>query len=76
MITSENKLERSAALFLISLKERFGITQSALDFAASQVQQMIEFAVEDVRESVKKALLPCLEATAGAEPVQDIDEYL
>lgn len=67
----ENKLERS--VFLISLKERFEITQSALDFAVSQVQQMIEFAVEDVRESIKN-LLPGLQAGIDAESLPDIDE--
>ena len=70
---SQSKLERSAALFLISLKERFEITQSALDFAVSQVQLMIEFAVEDVRESVKDTLLPHLQA-CDAETFTDIDE--
>ena len=44
-----SKLERLAALFLLSLKEQFEITHSALNFAVFQVQQMIEFAVEDVR---------------------------
>ena len=42
----EYKLERSAALFLISLKKCFEITQGALNFTVSQVHQMIEFAVE------------------------------
>ena len=71
---AENKLERSAALFLISLKERFEITQSALDFAVFQVQQMIEFAVEDVRESIKNTFLPGLQGCAGAESLPDIEE--
>ena len=36
-----DKLKRSAALFLLSLKERYQIIQTALDFAVGQVQQMV-----------------------------------
>ena len=56
-----NRLERSAALFLITLKERYEITQSALNFAVSQVQQMVSYAVEDIKESVEECLLPHLQ---------------
>ena len=52
-----NKLVRSAALFLLSAKERFQLTQSALDFITQQVQQMIFFAVDDLEEKVKKHLV-------------------
>lgn len=48
-----NKLYRSAALFLLSVKERFQLTQSALDFIIQQVKQMISFAVDDAEEKVK-----------------------
>lgn len=49
-LSNENRLERSAAFFLISLKERYEITQSALDFAVFQVQQMVAYAVKDIKE--------------------------
>ena len=52
-----NKLYKSAALFLLSAKERFQLTQSALDFIIQQIKQMISFAVDDVEEKVKKHLV-------------------
>ena len=45
--TKVNQLERSAALLLITLKERHEITRTALNFAVFQVQQMVCYAVED-----------------------------
>ena len=51
-----NRLERCAALFLLSLKERYQITQTALDFAVGQVQQMVTFAVEDIQNAVETCL--------------------
>ena len=50
------RLQRSAALFLLSAKERFHLTQSALNFVTQQVQQMVSFAVDDIEEAVKKHL--------------------
>ena len=35
---AETNLQRSAAQFLITLKEKFQITQTALDFAITQVE--------------------------------------
>ena len=69
-----NTLERSAALFLLSLKERYEITQTALDFAVSQVQQMVLFAVEDVKELFQTTLLPSLQAGGSQVELADIDE--
>ena len=51
-----NRLEKVAALFLLCLKERYQITQTALDFAMSQVQQMVGFAIEDVQQAVELQL--------------------
>lgn len=42
--------------FLSSLKERYQITQTALDFAVGQVQQMVTFAVEDIQNAVETCL--------------------
>lgn len=49
-------LQRSAAIFLLTLKERYEITQSALNFAVGQVQQMITYAVEDMQTTIKQHL--------------------
>lgn len=70
-----NRLERSAALFLISLKEWYELTQTAVDFAVSQVQQMVKYAVEDIKESVEKHLLSHLEASGLQVDLPDIGEY-
>ena len=51
-----DRLERSAALFLLSMKEKYQITQTALDFAVGQVQQMVTFAVEDIQSAVETRL--------------------
>ena len=51
-----NRLEKAAALFLLCLKERYQITQTALDFAMSQVQQMVGFAIEDVQQALELQL--------------------
>ncbi len=48
---NEDTLHRSAALFLLSLKEKHQNTQKAVDFAVGQVQQMVSYAVQDIRDS-------------------------
>jgi len=57
-ITSEgeDELHRSAALLLLTAKERFKLTQSAINFITGQIQHMISFAVDDIEEAVKKYL--------------------
>ena len=66
-----NKLENAAALFLLCLKERFQITQTAVDFAMGQVQQMITFAVKDVQHAVEMHLQSSSPADTSA-----IQEFL
>ena len=61
-LRSVDRLEKSAALFPLSLKEQYEITQSALDFAVLQVRQMVAYAVEDVKESVEASLFSHLQA--------------
>ena len=51
-----NNLERSAALFLLTLKEKYQLTQSAVDFAISQVKEMMFYDMEDKRAELEKAL--------------------
>ena len=58
-LDDNDRLQRSAALFLLSSKERFHLTQSALNFITQQVQQMVSFAVDDIEEAVKKHLNDC-----------------
>lgn len=56
LTSQENTLQRSAALFLLSLKEQHQNTQKAIDFAVGQVQQMMSYAIEDVKKSVMSTL--------------------
>ena len=54
-----NQLEKAAALFLLCLKERYQLTQSAIDFAIGQVQQMLSFAVDDIQNVLEAHLQSC-----------------
>lgn len=74
MSIQADRLQRSAALFLLCLKERYEVTQSAIDFAVGQVQQMIAYTVEDIHSSVKNYLLPHLQANDLPAELLDIDE--
>ena len=49
-------LQRTAALFLLILKEKHRLTQSAVDFAVGSVKQMMTLAYEGSKQSVKEAL--------------------
>ncbi len=49
-------LERSAALFLLTLKEKYQLTQSALNFASSQVQEMMFYDHQDKVEALQSIL--------------------
>ena len=49
---NDNK-ERSAALLLLTVKERFKLTQSAVDFMIQQVKSIISYSVDDIREVVQ-----------------------
>ena len=53
VVPSESSLQRSATLFLLSLKEEHQNTQKAVDFAVGQVQT---YAVEDTMASVLSVL--------------------
>ena len=52
-----SSIEHSAGLFLITLKERYRLTQVAVDFAIEQVQMMIQRALSDAKNEVE-SLIP------------------
>ena len=54
--TGSDRLARSAALFLITLKEKYALTQSAIDFAVGQVNEIVTYVAEDLKASVESAL--------------------
>ena len=53
---TQSRLTRSAALFLITLKEKYALTQSATDFAVGQVKELMMYMLEDLKSSVDSAL--------------------
>ena len=46
--------ERAAALFLLSYKEKFRLTQKAIDYAVGSVNTIAESVCADVKESIQK----------------------
>lgn len=48
--------ERSAALLLLTVKERFKLTQSAVDFITQQVHHIISYGVDDIQRAVQQWL--------------------
>ena len=66
------KLDRSAALFLLFLKQRYHLTQTALDFSVGQVQQMVSYAVEDIQNAVETQLRSfCSESSLDMPDISD-----
>ena len=49
--------QKSAALFLLTLKERYKLTQTAINFAVTQVQNMVSFAFEDIKEHLREVFV-------------------
>ena len=46
--------ERTAALFLLSYKEKFKLTQKAIDYAVNSVNTLAESVCNEIRESIRK----------------------
>lgn len=57
--TINNKLQaqKSTALLLLTLKERYRLTQVALDFTLGQMKQTVALVLEDVKAAVKNKLV-------------------
>ena len=55
-LTAQQSLQRSAALFLLTLKERYQLTQSALDFTVSQVKEMLFYDHQEKVAAINTAL--------------------
>ena len=56
LYASKNDRERSAALLLLTVKERFKLTQSAVDFITQQVHHIISYGVDHIQEVVQEWL--------------------
>lgn len=53
-VSSRYLAQKSAALFLLTLKEKYKLTQTALDFAVCQVKHMVSFALEDMKDILRQ----------------------
>ena len=56
LYASNDDRERSAALLLLTVKERFKLTQSAIDFITQQVHNIISYGVDDIQKVVEEWL--------------------
>ena len=64
----DRRIERSVALFLLTVRERYQITQSAVDYAVGQLHQMVTYTAEDIQRSVETRLQSLHEATGVDMP--------
>ena len=55
--SSNIRMQKAAARFLLTLKEQHRLTQVAINFLVAQEKQVMYCVVEDVRASVEQALL-------------------
>ena len=56
LYASSNDRERSAALLLLTVKERFKLMQSAVDFITQQVHNIISYGIDDIQKVVQEWL--------------------
>ncbi len=77
--TSANR-QKSVALLLLTLKEKYKVTQTAIDFTVGQLKEIIEYMFDDVKMAVEKTLevdRTVIEECFDANPFQGLDtEYL
>lgn len=61
-IVSSNQMQKTAALYLLTLKERYKITQASVDFVVSQTKHTVDNVVTDLCSAVKREIkkLSCL----------------
>ena len=55
-VSGPSLVSRSAAQFLLTLKERYRITQTAVDFAVGSVNQIVSHVYQELEECVRKEL--------------------
>lgn len=53
---NQQSVEQVAALFLLTLKEKYRLTQTSLDFALSSVTNIANMTVRNIKESVQGQL--------------------
>ena len=56
-LSGANQLQKSSALFLLTLKEKYRLTQTAVDFAVDQIKTTVEHIIDDLREGVAREVM-------------------
>ena len=72
-LTAQQSLKRSTALFLLTLKERYQLTQAALDFTVPQVKEMMFYDHQDKVAAINTALSS--QPTTSTQELSDCLEY-
>lgn len=55
-VENEQSVEQVAALFLLTLKQKYKLTQASLDFLVSPLTNIVNMAVRNIKESVYSQL--------------------
>lgn len=55
-LVSSSQMQRSAALFILTLKERHKVTQAAIDFTVTQMKNSIDQVVNDLHQAVDREM--------------------
>ena len=50
------QMQRSMALFILTLKEKYKVTQAAIDFTVTQMKDNIDFVIDDLYQAVNKEI--------------------
>ena len=51
-----SQMQRSMALFILTLKERYKVTQAAIDFTVTQMKENIDFVIDDLHQAVHEKI--------------------
>ena len=67
----DHLLQRSAALFLLTLKEKYKLPQTAVDFSVGQVQHMVMYALEDMKAAMQQYAVNTNTTLSGLSDIMD-----
>lgn len=67
--------QRSAAIFLLTLKEKYNISQKAIDFAVGSMTTIMDNMCDSIKESVQKSLEPHLQETDISGLINHVDPF-
>ena len=51
-----SQMQKSMALFILTLKEKYKVTQAAIDFTVTQMKDNIDFVVNDLHQAVDEGM--------------------